>query len=277
MNLLGKIITLLILLLSICFLMIAVMVNASHQNWKDMALDNKQQIDRVSEEKRQILGEIQKKDEAIKTEKVARMLRIQQLESQLQLSDNNYQQVQQQLTAAQVLSQEGLARAKEAEERLAEQDTQVTQLQAQLKTLVDDISSQREKVVAMTNRIFELEGKERELQTMRDDVAEENALLTKVLKKNGLAKDDLTSHIEPALDGFVTGVSQNTIAVNLGTDDGLRRGHSIDLYRQGRFVGSAVVTDVEPNRAAARIDSDLTKIAIEKGDRVTTNWVRTQK
>ncbi len=277
MNLLGKIITLLIMLLSICFLMIAVMVNASHQNWKQMALNNKDQVDRVNQENRQIREQIEQKNEAIKTEKVARMLRIQQLESQLQLALQNYQQSEQQLSAAEIARQEGLARAEEAEARLKEQDAQIQNLRDTMKTLVEDIATQREKVVSMTNQIYELEGERQNLKSLQTDIAEENAKLTKVMKKHGLTSDDLTRHIEPMLDGYVVGVAENTIAVNLGTDDGLHSGHSIDLHRDGRYVGSAVVTVAEPNRSAARIDPELTKIAIEKGDRVTTNWVRSQK
>ncbi len=277
MNLLGKIITLLIMLLSICFLMIAVMVNASHQNWKQMALNNKDQVDRVNQENRQIREQIEQKNEAIKTEKVARMLRIQQLESQLQLALQNYQQSEQQLSAAEIARQEGLARAEEAEARLKEQDAQIQNLRDTMKTLVEDIATQREKVVSMTNQIYELEGERQNLKSLQTDIAEENAKLTKVMKKHGLTSDDLTRHIEPMLDGYVVGVTENTIAVNLGTDDGLHSGHSIDLHRDGRYVGSAVVTVAEPNRSAARIDPELTKIAIEKGDRVTTNWVRSQK
>ena len=39
MNLMGKIFTLLIFFMSICFLVISVMVGASHRNWKKEAQD----------------------------------------------------------------------------------------------------------------------------------------------------------------------------------------------------------------------------------------------
>jgi hypothetical protein len=34
---------------------------------------------------------------------------------------------------------------------------------------------------------------------------------------------------------------------------------------------------VSYNQSAARIDRDLTKFAVERGDKVTTQWVRDQK
>jgi len=277
MNLLGKIITLMILLLSVCFLMISIMVGASHQNWKQMAMDNKAKAEQYAKQARQTMDEVQKKERAIRTEKVARMLRIQQLESQVQMALQNYTAKEKQLSDALVISQERLARAKEASERLAEQDKEVADLQAQLKTLIQDVATNREKVVDMTNRIYELEGSARNLKSMRDKLAADNALMTKVLKKNGHTKMDLTAHIEPLVSGVITDVRENTIEVNLGTDDGLNKGHRIDIFRADRFVGTARITVAEHNRSAARIDRDLTQVSPERGDRVTTNWVRTQK
>ena len=47
MNLMGKILTLLIFFLSICFLVIAVMVGAAHQNWQEQANENKEVAERA--------------------------------------------------------------------------------------------------------------------------------------------------------------------------------------------------------------------------------------
>ena len=204
-------------------------------------------------------------------------MRITQLESQRQLAEKNYLQAVSELDQANIKSREGLDRAKAAEARLVEQDQNVKNLEDQLRTLIEDIFAQREKVVSLTNQIYELEGEKRTLEAMRMDAAAEIGLLTKVLKRNGLDKYDSTKHLEPLVDGFVIGTDDSIIGVNLGSDDGLRNGHVLDIHRDGRFIGTAVVTRVRNNRSAARIDPDLTKIAIQQGDRVTTNWVRTQK
>ena len=55
MNLVGKILTILILLLSVCFLMIGIMVNASHQNWKDLAIKNKERVNELLENRTRIV------------------------------------------------------------------------------------------------------------------------------------------------------------------------------------------------------------------------------
>jgi hypothetical protein len=277
MTLAGKIITGLILVLSIIFLTIGVMVNASHQAWKEKALANKTIIETLQREKQAIMAEIARKDREIQTEKVARVLRIQQLESQLQLAQRDQEQLRVELGAQITKASENQAIAKQNEERLAEQDGIIDGLQTQLRTLTEDIASQREKVVAMTNQIFELEGEKRSLETTRDGLAAQNATMSKVLKKNGLTETDLTDHIPPAIEGRVVSVSDNTIALSIGTDDGMRIGHTVDIYRGDRYVGTAQITDADENRSAARIDPNLTRFAVQSGDRVTTKWVLGQR
>ena len=69
MNLVGKIITILILLLSVCFMVIGVMVNASHQNWKAQAIENRKKVEELASNRERILAEATKKDEQIEKEK----------------------------------------------------------------------------------------------------------------------------------------------------------------------------------------------------------------
>ena len=276
MNLVGKIITILILLLSVGFLMVGVMVNASHQNWKDIALENKTLVEAISREKQVILEQTQEKDLIIETEKVARMLRLQQLESQLNLAKQERDQANADLAAQRVKAQQNMIQANEAEERLAQQDGLITSLQDQLRTSTVDLAEQREKVVAMTGQIFELEGRKRELEAMKSDLQAETTLARKVLMANGLTPTDLTSHIPPELDGRVTYVMDENISLNLGLDDGLLRGHTVDIHRDGRYVGTARVFQSENNRAAARMVPGLSSVPVQVGDKVTTKWGRDQ-
>lgn len=277
MTLVGKILTLLILLLSVCFLLIGITINASHQAWHEKAMENKRAVETANQQIAAMKAENSKKQTEIETEKVQRMLRIQQLESQLQVAQNDLKLKSEELDIQKIKASESSQIASENEKRLTEQDQIIASLQTRLRTLTEDIASQRTRVVSMTNQIFELEGERRKLDSLHKDLGEKNALLTKVLKKNGLLETDLVDHIPPAIEGRVYAVQNDTIAFSLGTDDGMRAGHVVDIFRGNRFVGTAEITVVEPNRSAARIDKNLTKFAVESGDRITTNWVRDQK
>ena len=277
MTLTGKIITVLIMILSLVYMVVAVMVSASHQNWQEKALALKVEIEELQNQKDFVLQDVLVKEKAIETEKVARMLRLQQLETQVQQAELDRKSVRDQLSAANVTAEEGVQQLKRAEARLASQDDDIRDLRANLKNMIEGVASQQEKVLDLVSQNNELEGHLRRLERIKEQLAEENAQWTKVARINGIAQDDLTSHIVPQLDGIVNEVGRDLIAINLGSDDGLRQGHRLDLYRNGRFVGTAEVTRADPNRSSARIDKDLTKIAIEIGDRVTSDWQRSQK
>jgi len=273
MNLVGKIITILILLLSVCFMVIGVMVNASHQNWKEQAIENKKLVEELASNRERILAEATKKDEQIEKEKVARMIRIQQLESQLQQARRDYENANQVLAEKSVKAQESLILVQESEARIKEQDGLINDLQNQLRLLTESVAEQRGKVTDLTAQIFELNSKKVALESIRSDLVAENAQRTKVMNANGLDKYDLTSHIPRDLKGRITAIDGNNIAVNLGLDDGLRRGHSFDIYRGDSYVGTATVFEAQNNRSAARVDSNLTKVPVQVNDQVTTKWI----
>ena len=273
MNLVGKIITILILLLSVCFMMVGVMVNAAHQNWKKQAVDNANKINELAANRDRILGEANKKNLVIEKEKVARMVRIQQLESQLQLARRNYDNAIEQLAAQRVKAEESFTVVKESENRIAEQDSLIDNLQGQLVLLTEDVANTRKTVVAMTGQIFELNSTKESLENIRTNLAAENSQQRKVMRARGIAANDLTADIPRDLQGRITAIDGKNIAINLGKDDGLAKGHSIDIYRNGRFVGTARVFEAQHNRSAARIDSALTKVPVQVNDRVTTKWV----
>lgn len=273
MNLVGKIITILILLLSVCFMVIGVMVNASHQNWKAQAIENRKKVEELASNRERILAEATKKDEQIEKEKVARMIRIQQLESQLQQARRDYENANQVLADKSVKAEESLILVQESEARIKEQDGLINDLQNQLRLLTESVAEQRGKVTDLTAQIFELNSKKVALESIRSDLVAENAQRTKVMNANGLDKYDLTSHIPRDLKGRITAIDGNNIAVNLGLDDGLRRGHTFDIYRGDSYVGTATVFEAQNNRSAARVDPNLTKVPVQVNDQVTTKWI----
>jgi len=273
MNLVGKIITILILLLSVCFMMIGIMVNASHQNWRKLAEDNKALIDQLNTNRGTILAQTSSKNVEIEKEKVARMLRIQQLESQLLLARDDYEKTIEQLAAQRIKAESAFRVVEESEERIAEQDTLIAQLQGQLQLLTEDVAKQRATVVAMTNQIFELNSTKQSLNKMKMDLAEQATEQGKVLTAYGLTPNSLTDEIPRDLTGLITAIDGDKVVVNLGLDDGLREGHAFDIFRDGRYVGTAKVIRAEANRSAAVLDKALTKVPVQVRDRVTTQWV----
>jgi len=82
--------------------------------------------------------------------------------------------------------------------------------------------------------------------------------------------------IAPPLDGIVTAVSdKNLIEVSLGSDDGLRVGHRVEVFRDNNYLGSAMVLKTDPDRAVAQVDEKSQRGLIKVRDRVATKLTRT--
>jgi small-conductance mechanosensitive channel len=274
MNLMGKIFTLLIFFMSICFLVIAVMVGASHRNWKVQATVNKAEADKfriAADSAKTKTGEMDKK---LAAERAARAAQLAMLESQLKISIDQYNQKETQLKEELVISQERLRRMEQAEARLAQQDAEVSDLKSSNAKLAADIADKFSLVRSLTNQRYELQNQLDALQGLNKDLSADIAVRTKVMNHIGADKNMLTRHIVPKLDGVVTKTDDTAelVAIGLGTDDGLRIGHQMDVYRGDKYIGKVTVTKTDFNVSVARIIKDFMQDNVREGDHVTSRF-----
>ena len=80
--------------------------------------------------------------------------------------------------------------------------------------------------------------------------------------------------IPPAVAGVVTAVSKNLVEISLGSDDGIRDGHQLDVFNNTNFLGRIKIRRTAPNRAGGEIIPEYSKGEIKKGDRVATRLTR---
>ncbi len=274
MNLMGKIFTLLIFFMSICFLVVAVMVGASHRNWKAAAQDNNEKAKQAQNLLNEAKSKSGEKEKLLAAERVSRALQLAQLESQLKMAVDNFNQKESQLKEEIVISQERLRRLEQAEARLAQQDTEVASLKTDNSKLAADIADKFSLVRSLTNEGFELKNRIDDLESMNKDLSANLAQKQKVMDANGLRDSALTDHIVPKLDGIVTKIadSKDLIAIGLGTDDGLRRGHEMDVYRGDRYIGKVTVVKSDFNYSVAQINKDFMQDTVREGDHVTSRF-----
>jgi uncharacterized phage infection (PIP) family protein YhgE len=274
MNLMGKIFTLLIFFMSILFLVIAVMVGASHRNWKEQAKEYKAlatQAQNVATEAKSKTGE---KDRLLAAERTARAMQLAQLESQLKIALDNYTQKVAQLEKVQIISEEHMRRMEQAEARLAQQDTEVSDLKSANAKLAADIADKFSLVRSLTNQRAELTNQVDSLKQLSQDLSASLAQKQKVMDAVGVDDRTLVDHIVPKLDGVVTkiGDSSDLVAIGLGTDDGIRVGHEMDVYRGNRYIGKIAVVKSDFNVAVARTIKDFMQDTVREGDHVTSKF-----
>jgi hypothetical protein len=94
-----------------------------------------------------------------------------------------------------------------------------------------------------------------------------------VLDRNGLTPDSLVAHIPPKVEGVVLEVSdKDLLEISIGADDGLKIGHTLDVYRGNQYLGRIVIKKTNPDRAVGQVKKELQRGQIKRGDRVTTKF-----
>jgi hypothetical protein len=65
--------------------------------------------------------------------------------------------------------------------------------------------------------------------------------------------------------------ASDLIEVSIGSDDGLKPGHVMQVYRGNTYLGQITIRTTGPDRAVGQIDKRYQRGKIQKGDNVTTN------
>ena len=270
MSLMGKIFTLLIFFMSICFLVISIMVGGSHRNWKEIATTMQNQAKAAQNRMQDAKSNTDEKEKILAAERVSRAFQLAQLESQLKRATEDFKAKEAQYRKAIEVSQAQLAELEQVNARIKQQDVKIADLESNSLKLVDDISTQFSNVANLTNETYELKSQIRLLETQKGDINAKLSKSTRVLKNNGLTMTDLTDHIVPKLDGVVSKVGDGFFAVKLGTDDGIRINHVMDIYRLNRFIGKGTVVRTAEDLCVLQIQPDFMKDSVREGDHVTS-------
>ena len=108
------------------------------------------------------------------------------------------------------------------------------------------------------------------------DVAKELAKADECLRYFNINKDsDYKNANAPKVDGLVTSVLESgLIEISLGSDDGLRKGHLLQVYRinggQSTYVGRVEVVNTDPSKSVCKIDPKFQNSNIMVNDRVAS-------
>lgn len=278
MTLLGKIMTFVVLILSIVFGVMGMMTYASHRNWKDYALDMKAKFD-ASEK---VLGEAKsnnsKLELQIKQEKVSRAQAIANLYAERDILDT---QIKNLLTERNNLR----AQAGDLQERLAQSSARVLDLDQQIGKLrdekiglIDSIQFQQGQVVRLIDEIHSTDYTKETLRERAEQLARDIAEYERVMVAYKLDKNSLTDFIPPNVDGRITFVSRSKkglVQISLGSNDGVKRGHQFDIMRGKIYVGRLELKEVDANTASGIVT--LQEAPVRVDDIVTTKLLLRDK
>ncbi len=280
MNLLGRIFVVLILVMSCVFLGFAATVYATHRNWYDVVTlspdqagakpvglkfqlqDARSENTRLEEEKAQLEKEID-------TERNARRNAIAELENEKESLRNERDALQR--DEAELVSQknQSVATMEASQQTLATLREEVGNLRREIRQAHDERDGSFTRVVELTDSLNQSESQLKNVTDRRDQLKVQVKKLNKVLARNEIDPDEDTT--PPRVDGIVLARGgDGLIEISIGSDDGLRKGHQLEVFRRDRYLGRIEVIKIAPDKSVAKIIPQFRKGSIQESDRVAT-------
>jgi hypothetical protein len=271
MNFIGKIFVLLIFCMTFVFCAGTVMVYVTHVNWKKVALARAADVDA---NKITIANLMREKED------LANLLAKERSHRRFQLADQAtklaLEQTDKNKLAGDNLSLSSqLTETQTQQQLINEANNYVTAENTSLltaKTLAEEAHDRRlAEVVARNDELAAESAKSTLLQGEKTELVDIVIARKMVMDQRGLTVHSLTDE-PPDLDGTISAVSATNplVQITLGSDDGLKSGHRLEVFSGNSYLGRIVIRDLEPNRSVGVIVKELQKDNFQRGDRVAT-------
>jgi len=286
MNLIGKIFVVLIFVMSLVFMTCALMVYSAHINWREVVENTQAKPDKPLGLRLQVqnlrkdndalkaqLDELTKKLDAEIADKRAQVAKLEQERDDLQRERDQLMAQVAQLTQQ---VRDAVAAMDAAHQTLAKRTEEVNNLRDLLRQAEQ---ARHDALVRLVQRTDELHQAANELRALKDravtlaaDLAKAKEVLTKFDLK---AEPELYHEQAPPVEGVVMAVpGNNLVEISIGADDGLMKGHRLDVFRLGngenKYLGRIEVIRTEPERAVCQIVPEYQRGPIQEGDRVAS-------
>ena len=276
MTLLGKCFTVVIFLLSLAFMVLALAVNASHRNWREAVLGPsgfKERIEAIQRENEQLEDAQRRAQTQLSREQVARRTALAALQTQY----NQLDTIASQTTASETdlrgqvskLAGDNLIKTKQLE--TLTDDT--AKLRSQVRQEQQDRDALFAETLKLQDSLNQARGVRLELDTRNLSLQKELTRFREVADHMGIDPNAPLHGAPPERNGIVLVINRpkGLAEVSIGSDDGIRTGHELDVIRDDRFIGRLRVLKATPNRAVAEIMKDYGEGFILEGDRVDTS------
>lgn len=280
MSFVGKLLVVVQVVLSICFMTFAGAVFATHSNWKkshdavserlattqsDLAAA-RSTMEKAADEHQAALAAEEKKTATLTAEVAKLTLDNTKHESDLESHERSANVAQE---MARIAQEEAEERKREALE-LRKQNEVITRTRDEelrfRMELEDKLRAEQDKVAILSSTI--------------KDRLKEIVLYKKALRQVGADADVATLAAKqeppPPVDGKVINILKNSrgkvdmLEITIGSDDGLAEGHVLFVYRGNKYLGQARIVETSTDKAVAEVTKRAKTGLIQEGDNVTT-------
>ena len=277
MNLLGKICITLILILSIMFMTAAMAVYTTQKNWRNIVegpggLDER--VRTLQTELQQLTDARNRLESQLTAELEARRDAVAKLEAERESLVSDNRQVQSELEALKVDRREKtamVAATQQNNERLTEE---VESLRASIRSEQQALDKAFNDTLKAIEDMNQATGQLERAQQTNEELQKVVADRTSLLRANGIDPHTPPDAVMPTVDGRVSDVQRTRgtqwIEITVGSDDGIKVGHTVEVYRGRRYLGRAEVIRTAPDRAVAKVLRRFQQGQIVEGDSVAT-------
>ena len=157
----------------------------------------------------------------------------------------------------------------------------IQQLQAERASLQDELNKARAIAQQVQAQVAQLQAEltvsQENNKRMQADLVR---LMTRETPKPPAAKPPVDNpppkpeDLPPKVDGVIRAITGEMLEISLGSDDGLKVGHRLDIYRvvgdQGIYVGRMELVKTSATASVGKMVSGFEKKEPQKGDRVAT-------
>lgn len=274
MNFLGKILTGLICITSLLLMFVSIMVYATHKNWKEDATKLQQQLSQARASNQELDSRLQDLETTLTAE--AEDLRRQAVKLETERTtllslNTTLQSDLDQLRQKERANTAAVASTQANNEKLTEE---VETLRGQVRENQQKRDEAFATMIAATDDLHQAKGKLDVANERNQQIVAELGEKRVLLNENGIDPDTKPGDVVPRVRGQVLAKRRNAgnqlIEISIGSDDGLKPGHTVEVFRGDRYLGRAEILSTDPDRAVGRVIRRFQQGQIQEGDDVAT-------
>ncbi|MCY3010315.1 MAG: hypothetical protein NTY42_10780 [Planctomycetota bacterium] len=276
MTFLGRVFTIVILVCSVAFFVAALLANASHMNYKEKLVLLRSQVDSLNKTIQATKTANEKLQTSLSQEQIARRAALAALQTQLDLSSSQLAEANKKLSDLNSVNTMQNQNLSQTIDRLKATQSQNEAYKMEIDKVITDRNSVRIAVIKLTDELNSLKSIESDLVDQVKQLQDSSTMFEALsdtrgsaLKSFGLSDVD---DVPPAdLRGEVLAVNSNQLVeISLGRDDGLREGHTLEIYRGAQYLGRVQISKTQDDKSIGKILASFRKGYIQAGDKVAS-------
>jgi hypothetical protein len=276
MNLVGKIFTVCIFVMSLVFASFSIMVYATHTNWKD-EIERKTQVgnkgigwkerDKLNKEEiARLTNERNDLELKLTGEKQALSQALAKVESEYQSLQKKFVTVNEQLVQKDKDLDSSTNTLKTAQDNLTQATGEVTKLRDANASLQKETDAQIKKAIDLADKLAKSNGDLTVVKERNEQMTLDLDNARRLLQSVGMTIKDPSDANRIPVSGKITSIGRDKVEISIGMDDGVRVGQELDVSRGSVYVGRVKVVEAQPDKAIATVLAKYQQVPIQHDD-----------